>query len=131
MSSSCSLSHSTEVVISLENSAETRTIRTSRPKMSSLAVSQFRNCRSAVSASSGILAIHVDQTIGADHCLLAIAVRLHGAHDLSGLAIDGRDIVRAVIVREHPFGSGIIVDTIRSFADVYFLDELQGGWVEH
>ena len=54
----------------LENSAETRTIRTSRPKMSSLAVSQFRNCRSAVSASSGILAIHVDQTIGADHCLL-------------------------------------------------------------
>ncbi len=80
---------------------------------------------------SRVFAIDVDKPVGADNSLLSVAFRLHGAYNLAGLGVDRTDIVRTVVIGENPFRGWVIVDAIRPLADIDFLDELQGGWVEH
>src|SRR6266851_3665222 len=78
----------------------------------------------------GVLEVDINDVIS-NHCLFAIAFRLHRSYHFACLGIDGGDVVRAVVVGEHAFRFGIVVDAVRPLADVDLLDKCQGRRVEH
>src|SRR6266446_6091821 len=79
----------------------------------------------------GVLAVDINKAVGADHRLFAVALRFDRPNYIASRRIDGADIVRTVIIGEYTFRTWIVIDPIRSFAYVDFLDELQSSRVEH
>src|SRR5437879_3023384 len=79
----------------------------------------------------GVLAVDVNKDVGADHRLFAVALRFDRPNYIASRRIDSADIVRTVIIGEYALGPRIVIDPIRSLADIDFLDELQGSRVKY
>src|SRR3989442_6586625 len=79
----------------------------------------------------GIFAVDVDKSILADDRLFAIALHRHSADYVTARCIDGRDVMRTVIIREYALGSGIVVDAVRASAHIDLFNELQRSRVKH
>src|SRR6202040_2239258 len=77
-----------------------------------------------------VFAVDVDQAVS-DHGLFAVALSLHRTDYFAAIGVDGTDVVRSMIVREHPLRPRIVVDSVRSLAYINLLYKLQCRGIEH
>src|SRR5262249_54000763 len=90
------------------------------------ALFDFQRFRIKYTFFGGVFAVDIDQPVGADYGLFAVALRLYGSDYVAGGGIDCGDVVRAMIIGEHALRAGVIIDAVRASADVDFLDKLKG-----